>query len=81
MFDELKNVNRVAPQPIQLPHHEHVTVTEVIQAPIQFGSLSLCAGYAVVGKDALAPGGAECVQLKLRVLVDGADPGVSDEGH
>jgi hypothetical protein len=38
MFDELKNVNHVAPQPIQLPHYEHVTVTEVIRAPIH-GSL------------------------------------------
>jgi len=68
MFDELKNVNRVAPQPIEFPDGEHVALAEMVQASIEMGSAGGRAADAVVGEDARRPGFPKCVELKLGIL-------------
>jgi hypothetical protein len=56
-------------------------VTEVVKAGIELRATGLRAAHAVVGEDAGGPGLLKRVELKLGVLVGGADPCVANDCH
>ena len=68
-----ENVLRVAPEPIELPDGEHVAFAEMVEAGIKLGSAGRRSAHAMVGVDAGRPGFLKRVELKLGILVGGAD--------
>lgn len=67
-----------AGEPVEFPHDQYVaTAQHVVENPRQLGTVCLGAGR-LLRMDLLAAGTAECVELELRRLVGGADPGIPD---
>ena len=61
--------------------HQHVAFAEVVQARVKLWAAGCGTADAVVGEDAGGPGLAKRIELKLGILVGGADPCISDDGH
>ena len=75
--DGLDQVRQAAAQPIQLPDDQHVAIAHVVERLPQARSIGACAGRAVF-KHLGTPCRGERVKLQCRILVQGADAGVSD---
>ena len=69
------------PRAMELPHREDVAAPEMVEAGVKLGSAGGGAADAVVCENASRAGIAERVELKLGVLVGGADSRVSDNCH
>ena len=76
-----ENVLGVASEAVELPDGEHVAFAEMVEAGIEMGSAGCRAAHAMVGVDAGRPGFLKRVELKLGILVGGADSRVPDNRH
>jgi hypothetical protein len=76
-----ENVLGVASEPIEFPDGEHVALAEMVEAGIEMGSARGRAAHAMVGVDAGRSGFLKRVELKLGILVGGADSRVPDDRH
>jgi hypothetical protein len=76
-----ENMSCVSPEPIQLPDGEHIAFAEMVEARIKLGSARRRAAHTVVGEDARRPGFVQRIELKLGILVGGADSRVPDNSH
>jgi hypothetical protein len=74
--DDLDQVAQVAAEPVDLPDDEGVAGPQVGQAFVPFGPAGFGAGRGV-GLGLQAVLGGQRVELELRVLVGGGDPGIS----
>ena len=79
LVDHGEHVLGVATEPVELPDGEHIAFAEMVEAGIELGSARGRAAHAIVGEDARRPGVAKRIELKLGILVGGADPRVSDD--
>ena len=80
LLDGLHDVEKVTQRPwkaVVLRHHDHVTVAELIQHPVQLWSL---AGRSAdcVGEYPLGSCGAQSVKLGVKILVCGGNASVTD---
>lgn len=77
VFQKPDQVRERAPQPVQLPHGEHVSHLEVGKAFVELGSPR---GRAAdpVGIDTAAPRLLQSGDLQVGVLVVGGDAGIAD---
>jgi hypothetical protein len=75
--DDLEEIAKVAAKPVDLPDDQGVTGAQVGQAFVPLGPVGLGPGRGV-GVDLQAVLAGQRVELELRVLVGGGDPGVSD---
>lgn len=62
------------PSLVKLPDHDLVTVPQVIEHLVQFGSLGPRAAHAMIRNDLLAACRLQSGVLQVRVLVQRADP-------
>ena len=65
-------------EPVEFPDHQHVTLAQLIQQPVQFGAVPTSA-RCLLAKDALAPRCFERGYLRRGVLIVGRDPGIADQ--
>ena len=76
-----ENVLGVASEAVEFPDGEHVAFAEMVEAGIEMGSARGRAAHAMVGVDAGRPGFLKRIELKLGILVGGADSRVPDDGQ
>ena len=81
LVDHRENVLGVASEAVEFPDGEHVAFAEMVEAGIEMGSARGRAAHAMVGVDARRPGFLKRVELKLGILVGGADSRVPDDGQ
>jgi len=74
--DDVDQVPQVPAEPVDFPDDQGVARPQVLQAAVPLWPVGFCAGGDVL-VDLEAAGGPQGVELKLGVLVGGADPGVN----
>ena len=72
-----EHVSEGARQPVQFPDHEYVTLTQLIEKPMEFGPVPASAG-GLLAINTLATSGLERSYLGGGVLIVGGDSGVAD---
>lgn len=75
--DESYEVFETAAQPVEPPHDHGVAGAQGFEHPVEFGTACLRTA-GVIYVDPFASGLLQRVGLEVGLLVDGADPGVSD---
>ena len=77
LLDGLQDVDHVAAQPVEFPHHDRVALTDILHQRGQAGPVVTGAGHHI--REHLGdPGGAESLVLLIEGLGDRRDAGVAD---
>ena len=75
--DGLYQVRQVTAKAIQFPDDQHVAFPHILKRLLQPWPIGARTGSTIF-KHLGAPRGGECIELQRWVLIEGADPGVSD---
>jgi hypothetical protein len=78
VIDQSQQITGIAPQPVQLPHYDPITTSQVIKEFVELGPTGPRSAHPVVGEDFAAPGSSKCCMLQVSVLIEGADPCVPE---
>ena len=73
-----EHIAQGAGEPVELPYDQHVSGAELIEQPLEFGTVPPSA-RGLLAEDLLASGGFEGRGLNGGVLFGGGDPGMTDE--
>lgn len=77
LVDDIEQVAAGARQAVQARHHDRIPGAQCPHQPLELGAAIGRLAGALLGEDALAAGGLQCLNLLLMVLPTGADPGVT----
>ena len=78
-IDGAHHLDERAPEPVELPHHEHVLGSEIGQRRLELRALGPSFAGPLLLEQALAASLGQRVALEVEVLVEGRDAGISDE--
>ena len=70
VLDRLDEVPKGAPQPVQPPHHQGVTRTQLIEHSRELRAL-VELPRCLIGEDAKAAGAGERILLQISILIEG----------
>jgi hypothetical protein len=77
--DGAHHLDERAAEPVKLPHHEHVLGSQVGERRLELGPLGPSLAGLLFLEDPLASGLGQRVTLKVEVLIERGDAGISDE--
>jgi hypothetical protein len=78
-FDRVEELPERPGQAVELPDHQRIVGTHVVERGVQLRTVALGA-TGFFGKDALAPRGVEGIELQGEVLIVGRDTSIAN-GH
>lgn len=81
IIDEGQQVAGIAPQAVQLPENNLVSVPQVIEHRVQPGPTRPRSTHTMASEDPVATCSLQCCMLQVRVLVSSADPGRIHYSH
>lgn len=77
-LDDGQQVLERAREPVELPDHHDIAITQIVEQMMQLGPVPAATGGLFL-EDGLAAGGFQGLQLEIVVLVLGRDPRVADD--